>query len=117
MFLWNHVPLQAFLERIYQDYGELDLEWLRNMPSDQTKDFLLSIHGLGLKSVECIRLLTLHHLAFPVRATSPCKISHDSHRTVISWWLIVPGRETFMQRVTKLAPLCGRWIQMWAVSA
>ncbi|KAE8679434.1 Protein ROS1 [Hibiscus syriacus] len=29
-------------------------------------DYLLSIWGLGLKSVECVRLLTLHHLAFPV---------------------------------------------------
>jgi hypothetical protein len=26
----------------------------------------MSVRGLGLKSVECIRLLTLHHLAFPV---------------------------------------------------
>ena len=31
------------------------------------RDYLLSIRGLGLKSVECVRLLTLHHLAFPVR--------------------------------------------------
>lgn len=30
------------------------------------REYLLSIRGLGLKSVECIRLLTLHHLAFPV---------------------------------------------------
>ena len=52
---------------MHKDYGGLDLEWLRSMSTDQTKDFLLSIHGLGLKSVECIRLLTLHHLAFPVR--------------------------------------------------
>ncbi|KAG0575771.1 hypothetical protein KC19_5G029900 [Ceratodon purpureus] len=58
--------IKAFLERIHLDYGALDLEWLRSMSTDQTKDFLLSIRGLGLKSVECIRLLTLHHLAFPV---------------------------------------------------
>lgn len=30
------------------------------------RDYLLSVRGLGLKSVECVRLLTLHHLAFPV---------------------------------------------------
>lgn len=33
------------------------------------REYLLSIRGLGLKSVECVRLLTLHHLAFPVRIT------------------------------------------------
>jgi hypothetical protein len=31
------------------------------------REFLSSVHGLGLKSVECIRLLALHHNAFPVR--------------------------------------------------
>jgi hypothetical protein len=31
-----------------------------------SRDYLLSIRGLGLKSVECVRLLTLHQLAFPV---------------------------------------------------
>lgn len=30
------------------------------------REFLSSVHGLGLKSVECIRLLALHHNAFPV---------------------------------------------------
>lgn len=65
--------IKAFLERLHLDYGALDLEWLRSMSTDQTKEFLLSIRGLGLKSVECIRLLTLHHLAFPVSAANPVK--------------------------------------------
>ncbi|OIW16820.1 hypothetical protein TanjilG_06860 [Lupinus angustifolius] len=30
------------------------------------REYLLSIYGLGLKSVECIRLLALQHSAFPV---------------------------------------------------
>ncbi|GJU65689.1 transcriptional activator DEMETER [Tanacetum coccineum] len=55
-----------FLNRIYEKRGSLDLEWLRNVPPHKAKEFLLSFFGLGLKSVECIRLLTLHHLAFPV---------------------------------------------------
>ena len=33
---------------------------------NSSRDYLLSIRGLGLKSVECVRLLTLHHMAFPV---------------------------------------------------
>ncbi|XP_031264361.1 transcriptional activator DEMETER [Pistacia vera] len=58
--------IQAFLNRIVGEHGSIDLEWLRDVPPDKAKDYLLSIRGLGLKSVECVRLLTLHHLAFPV---------------------------------------------------
>lgn len=58
--------IKDFLNRLVRDHGELDLEWLRDVPPDKAKEYLLSIRGLGLKSVECVRLLTLHHLAFPV---------------------------------------------------
>uniref|UniRef100_A0A452Z805 HhH-GPD domain-containing protein n=2 Tax=Aegilops tauschii subsp. strangulata TaxID=200361 RepID=A0A452Z805_AEGTS len=58
--------IQEFLNRLVRDHGSIDLEWLRDIPPDSAKDYLLSIRGLGLKSVECVRLLTLHHLAFPV---------------------------------------------------
>ncbi|KAJ0258948.1 DNA glycosylase/AP lyase ROS1 [Hirschfeldia incana] len=58
--------IQGFLNRLLTDHGSLDLEWLRDVPPDKAKEYLLSFNGLGLKSVECVRLLTLHHLAFPV---------------------------------------------------
>ncbi|XP_042514621.1 DNA glycosylase/AP lyase ROS1-like [Macadamia integrifolia] len=58
--------IKDFLNRLVREHEGIDLEWLRDVPPDQTKEFLLSIRGLGLKSVECVRLLTLHHLAFPV---------------------------------------------------
>ncbi|KAM7267610.1 hypothetical protein ACFE04_009776 [Oxalis oulophora] len=58
--------IKDFLDRIVRDHGSMDLEWLRDVPPEKTKDYLLSFRGLGLKSVECVRLLTLHHLAFPV---------------------------------------------------
>ncbi|XP_071696794.1 DNA glycosylase/AP lyase ROS1-like [Rutidosis leptorrhynchoides] len=58
--------IKDFLDRMYKDHGTHDLEWLRDVPPDMAKEFLLSIEGIGLKSVECIRLLTLHHHAFPV---------------------------------------------------
>ncbi|CAM0955289.1 unnamed protein product [Alopecurus aequalis] len=58
--------IQSFLNRLVRDHGSIDLEWLRDIAPDSAKDYLLSIRGLGLKSVECVRLLTLHHLAFPV---------------------------------------------------
>ncbi|KAK6140001.1 hypothetical protein DH2020_026217 [Rehmannia glutinosa] len=55
-----------FLNRLVREHGSIDLEWLRDVPPDKAKEYLLSFRGLGLKSVECVRLLTLHHLAFPV---------------------------------------------------
>ncbi|KAI4365639.1 hypothetical protein MLD38_021605 [Melastoma candidum] len=58
--------IQDFLNRVLRDHKKLDLEWLRDIPPDKAKEYLLSFRGLGLKSVECVRLLTLHHLAFPV---------------------------------------------------
>ncbi|GLT88782.1 hypothetical protein SLE2022_067910 [Rubroshorea leprosula] len=58
--------IKEFLNRMVREHGSIDLEWLRDVPPDKAKDYLLSIRGLGLKSVECIRLLTLHHVAFPV---------------------------------------------------
>ncbi|CAM0950773.1 unnamed protein product [Alopecurus aequalis] len=58
--------IQAFLNRLVTDHGAIDLEWLRHVDPDKAKEYLLSIRGLGLKSVECVRLLTLHHMAFPV---------------------------------------------------
>ncbi|WOG93516.1 hypothetical protein DCAR_0312802 [Daucus carota subsp. sativus] len=58
--------IKEFLDRIVEDHGSLDLEWLRDVPPQDTKDFLMSIYGIGLKSTECIRLLTLRHVAFPV---------------------------------------------------
>ncbi|GAB4856401.1 hypothetical protein Ancab_014320 [Ancistrocladus abbreviatus] len=58
--------IKDFLNRLVSEHGSIDLEWLRDVPPDKAKEYLLSIRGLGLKSVECVRLLTLHHLAFPV---------------------------------------------------
>ncbi|KAL3701272.1 hypothetical protein R1sor_019294 [Riccia sorocarpa] len=58
--------IKAFLKRVSEEHTDLNLEWLRDIPPEEAKKFLLSIHGLGLKSVECVRLLTLRHLAFPV---------------------------------------------------
>ncbi|KAF2321686.1 hypothetical protein GH714_001429 [Hevea brasiliensis] len=55
-----------FLNRVYEYHGSIDLEWLRYAPQDLVKEYLLEIPGLGLKSVECVRLLALKNIAFPV---------------------------------------------------
>lgn len=54
------------LNRLVEDHGSIDLEWLRDVPTDKVKEYLLSIVGLGPKSVDCVRLLTLRHHSFPV---------------------------------------------------
>uniref|UniRef100_A0ACD5YVK8 Uncharacterized protein n=1 Tax=Avena sativa TaxID=4498 RepID=A0ACD5YVK8_AVESA len=58
--------IQAFLTRIKKDHGSFDLDWLRDVTRESAKKYLLSINGLGAKSVDCIRLLSLEHKAFPV---------------------------------------------------
>ncbi|XP_045801803.1 protein ROS1A-like [Trifolium pratense] len=58
--------IKAMLNKIRDSDGRMDLEWLRNIEPKEVKEFLLDIYGLGLKSVECIRLLALNHVAFPV---------------------------------------------------
>ncbi|XP_052151492.1 protein ROS1C-like [Oryza glaberrima] len=56
----------AFLIRMKRDHGNIDLEWLRFIPRAKAKQYLHSVIGLGHKSVDCIRLLSLRHRAFPV---------------------------------------------------
>ncbi|TXG53683.1 hypothetical protein EZV62_018939 [Acer yangbiense] len=58
--------IQKFLTRLVEVHKSIDLEWLRHAPPDIVKEYLLEIPGLGLKSVECVRLLSLQHIAFPV---------------------------------------------------
>ncbi|EEE60810.1 hypothetical protein OsJ_14411 [Oryza sativa Japonica Group] len=55
----------AFLIRMKRDHGNIDLEWLRFIPRAKAKQYLHSVIGLGHKSVDCIRLLSLRHRAFP----------------------------------------------------
>ena len=64
--------IQKFLKRLVDDHRSINLEWLRGVPPDQAKEYLLSVRGLGLKSVECVRLLTLHPLAFPIDTNFGC---------------------------------------------
>ncbi|KAF3795397.1 ROS1 protein [Nymphaea thermarum] len=91
--------IRAFLDRLVEDHGSIDLEWLRNVPPDKSKDFLLSINGLGLKSVECVRLLTLHHLAFPVD-TNVGRIS-----VRLGWVPLQPLPESLQLHLLELYPI------------
>ncbi|KAI3705247.1 hypothetical protein L1987_75481 [Smallanthus sonchifolius] len=59
--------IQDFLDSVHDDKsGLIDLEWLRNTTPEEAKKYLMGVYGLGLKSMECLRLLTLRQSAFPV---------------------------------------------------
>ncbi|KAL6132750.1 hypothetical protein ACLB2K_064989 [Fragaria x ananassa] len=58
--------IKKFLNEVNQDHKELNLEWLRWAPAELVRTYLTNIEGIGLKSVECVRLLALKHVAFPV---------------------------------------------------
>ncbi|XLU82936.1 hypothetical protein S245_006356 [Arachis hypogaea] len=91
--------IQLFLNRLVEDHGDIDLEWLRDVAPDKAKEFLLSIKGLGLKSVECVRLLTLHHLAFPVD-TNVGRIA-----VRLGWVPLQPLPETLQLHLLELYPI------------
>ncbi|KAK4746890.1 hypothetical protein SAY87_025927 [Trapa incisa] len=91
--------MKDFLDRLVDDHGSIDLEWLRDVPPDKAKDYLLSIKGLGLKSVECVRLLTLHHLAFPVD-TNVGRIA-----VRLGWVPLQPLPDTLQLHLLELYPI------------
>ncbi|KAH7615570.1 hypothetical protein Ndes2526B_g09681 [Nannochloris sp. 'desiccata'] len=66
----KYPPLQLTQEQQQEKALEaarlLSSEWLRDVPDDEARDFLMSINGLGRKSVACIMLLTLGKKEFPV---------------------------------------------------
>ncbi|KAI7727465.1 hypothetical protein M8C21_017469 [Ambrosia artemisiifolia] len=57
---------QEFLHSIHDNSKLIDLEWLRSATAEEAKHYFMDVYGLGLKSTECLRLLTLRQSAFPV---------------------------------------------------
>eukprot|EP00854_Cymbomonas_tetramitiformis_P002314 gene2314-3039_t len=64
--------IQQFLRKVQTDNlarngaSGISLEWLRTVPMDEAREYLMSVTGLGAKSVACIMLLSLQHPEFPV---------------------------------------------------
>ncbi|GER50108.1 demeter-like 1 [Striga asiatica] len=54
------------LTMLETNLGRLNLEWMKGVPDNTAREYLLRIPGLGLKSVECVRLLSLSQKAFPI---------------------------------------------------
>jgi endonuclease-3 len=58
--------IQQVLRRITAERGELDLNFLRDLPTDEAKAWLISLDGVGLKTASIVLLFALGKPAFPV---------------------------------------------------
>jgi len=58
--------IQAALRRIREERGEINLEWLRELPVEEAREWLLSFKGVGRKTAAIVLLFSLGMPAFPV---------------------------------------------------
>ena len=58
--------IQAALERIHEERGELSLDFLSDMPLSEAKKWLIDIDGVGPKTASIVLLFAFNRPAFPV---------------------------------------------------
>jgi len=58
--------IKGILRRIMSHRGCLSLEFLRNVPTKEAREYLLALDGMGVKTTSCVLLLALHRTDFPV---------------------------------------------------
>ncbi len=58
--------LQAVLRRIAAERGELNIDFLRDLPVDDAKAWLMALDGVGPKTASIVLLFALGKPAFPV---------------------------------------------------
>ncbi len=58
--------IQTVLKQISQERGGLDLEFLRQCPGNEVRDWLLRFNGVGPKTAAIVMLFSLDLPAFPV---------------------------------------------------
>jgi Predicted EndoIII-related endonuclease len=58
--------IQAALRRIREERDEIDLEWLKELPVEEAREWLLSFKGVGRKTTAIVLLFSLGMPAFPV---------------------------------------------------
>ncbi len=60
------VRIKRILKTLYQRFGTLDLNFLRTKTDVEIADILLSLDGVGSKTVACVLLFSLGRNVFPV---------------------------------------------------
>lgn len=58
--------IKSILQSLYRDRGELSLEFLRGLPSDDAMALLLDLPGVGPKTAACVLLFTCEKPVLPV---------------------------------------------------
>ena len=56
----------TILNKIRQDHGSLDLDFLRELNDEQITRYLIAFPGVGPKTVSCVLLFSMDRPAFPV---------------------------------------------------
>ena len=58
--------IQQVLLRLAQERGELSLDFLRDLPAEEARRYLLTVPGVGMKTASCVLLFSLGRPACPV---------------------------------------------------
>lgn len=58
--------IQAILKQLRDERGALDLGFLADMPLEEARAYLVSLHGVGPKTAACVLLFALRRPALPV---------------------------------------------------
>lgn len=75
--------IQAIIREIIARRGDTDLTFLRDLPLDEAKAWLTSMHGIGAKTAACVLLFSLGMPAMPVDT--------HVHRVSLRLGLVPPG--------------------------
>jgi endonuclease-3 len=58
--------MKAILSRIYADFGDYSLAGMKSWPGARAREYLMSLDGIGPKTVACVMVFDLGIPAFPV---------------------------------------------------
>lgn len=58
--------IKRILEGLYEEHGELSLDFLKDFDREDAFDYLTSLPGVGSKTAACVLLFSLDKPAFPV---------------------------------------------------
>ena len=67
--------IRGVLQRIFERTGATDLEFLRDLPTDEARAYLRSFSGVGPKTAACVLLFSLGRPVLPVD-THVYRVSH-----------------------------------------
>jgi len=75
--------IKRILDELYQERGELSLDFLADLDTDEARHYLESMDGVGPKTAACVLLFSLHKPAMPVDT--------HVHRVALRIGLVPPG--------------------------